>query len=110
MSLYPGDARVNPVVGGPPYILDDVAVQESMAKAMEDALSDLHQRLKGVSLPDMAKEERRLLFVAISRGILKYLSDHQIVMRASVNVTGSGVRTVHNFNMHVTLDHHDPDV
>jgi hypothetical protein len=108
MSLYPGNPRPNPTLPEPPFVLDDEAVRDSMAKEMEDALAYLYRQLKDKDLPEIAKEERRILFVAISRGLLKYLNDHQSVLRASVNVTGTGTRTVTNFNLHVTLDHHDP--
>jgi len=49
----------------------------SLAAAMETAMADEWQTVKGVPLPDMGVEDRRLLFVAISRGIFTFLKSHE---------------------------------
>jgi hypothetical protein len=73
MTLYPGYPRKV----DDQWRLDDTALEESMAMAMEQAMGDVYSKMKEQSLPDMGKEDRRLLFVAIARGILQYLDDHQ---------------------------------
>lgn len=45
----------------------------SMAEAMENALAVEYQSLKGVALPDMGEEDRRMLLVAIAQGMTKHL-------------------------------------
>jgi hypothetical protein len=59
------------------YVLDDVAVADSMAKAMEDAFDQLFATVKQSPLPEAGLQDRRLLFVAIARGVLQYLENHQ---------------------------------
>lgn len=101
MSLYPG----GPHLDNNKYVLDDVALENTMAKAIEEAMADVYQRVKNVSLPETGKEDRRLLFVSIARGILKYLSDHQGDIRANVQVTGTtGTFPVDNVNLNIVMD------
>jgi hypothetical protein len=103
MSLYPGAPRLQ----GGKQVLDDTALQNSMARAIEEAMNQLSVQLKGAPLPDVGRDDRRLLFVAISRGVLKYLRDHQ----ASITATsaGQGFRNphTHGVNLNVTMDHYD---
>ena len=49
----------------------------SMAAAIEDAMKAEWQAVKGVPLPAQGEEDRRLLFVAVARGVLTYLKAHQ---------------------------------
>lgn len=49
---------------------------DSMAKAMEDALAVLWQAKTGESLTAAAQEDRRLLFIAIAQGVVKHLKDN----------------------------------
>jgi hypothetical protein len=105
MSLYPGEPRT---VAGK-QVLDDEALKDSLAKAVEDAMDDLLFRTKGAHLPEEGREDRRLLFAAVARGVLKYLSDHQGALRAKVTVTGAaGTFDVKDFNLAVTMSQHTP--
>jgi hypothetical protein len=83
VSLYPGAPRlVNP--GDPPddfrYELDDTALEQSMAEAMEDEMRYVFEKVKRTPIPEVGQDDRRLLFVAISRGVLRCLRDHQTTM------------------------------
>ena len=49
----------------------------SLAAAIEQALGDELFAARGQSLPDTGKDDRRLLFVAIAQGVLRYLAAHQ---------------------------------
>lgn len=100
MSLYPGRAR--PVTGG--FVIDDTALANSMAKAMEEELDDLHTKLKGAALPDQGREDRRMLFVAIARGVLRYLHEHQVAVETSTE-DGDG-NHAHDVDFNVTMDSH----
>ncbi len=106
MSLYPGAPRqVNSTV-----VLDDTALQHSMALAIDDAMKDVFKQVKGRDMPDTNPEDRRILFVAIARGVLQYLSDHQGVLRANGVIDGTvATVTVRNFQLDVTMDTFNPD-
>ena len=49
----------------------------SLAEAIEIALQQEVLATKGISLPSDGQEDRRLLFVAIARGVLQYLKAHE---------------------------------
>jgi hypothetical protein len=110
MSLYPGAPRlINP--DDPPgehrYVLDDTALEQSMAKVIEEEMADIFRLVKGTPLPDSGKEDRRLLYVAISRGVLKCLRDHQVTMSITVATNGGPPRTG-RIDLNVTMDNHLP--
>ncbi len=79
--LYPGNPRK--VVEGQTekYLLDEdalkdaAALQDSLALAMENEMIGVYKKVKGTDMPAEGREDLRLLFVAISRGILWYLDD-----------------------------------
>jgi O-methyltransferase involved in polyketide biosynthesis len=50
---------------------------KSLAAAIEQALVDEWLAVKGQSLPAQGQDDRRLLFVAIAQGVLRYLKAHQ---------------------------------
>ncbi|MBN1511748.1 MAG: hypothetical protein JXB13_07020 [Phycisphaerae bacterium] len=76
MSFYPGGSR-GTRSGTYEYSLDDEAMTDSMARVMEAEMASLYRKVKEHALPDAGRLERRLLFVAIARGMLKYLHDQQ---------------------------------
>ncbi len=105
MSLYPGAPRKK--VDGQ-YVLDDEALKDSMAMAIEKAMEDVFMTIKKTSLPEVGKDDRRLLFVAIARGILQYLYDYQKDVLASVTIahkTGPSVtHTVDNLHLDIKMN------
>ena len=65
----------------------------SMAAAMEQALGEEYQIAKQAPLPATGEEDRRLLFVAIARGVLEYLKAHEDEILTSItleDLTGTG--------------------
>lgn len=106
MSLYPGAPRWDSIKAE--YDWDEQALKGSMGDAIEDAMADIYKKLKGTSLPVVGKEDRRILFVAIARGILKYLEDHETELLLGVTIThatGSHVtHTVSNLNLNIQMD------
>ena len=72
----------------------------SMAAEIEAAMQDEWQTVKGKPLPaPLGREDRRILFVAIARGVLKYLHDHQIdIGTNSVNAGGVGDTHSHHLD------------
>jgi hypothetical protein len=57
----------------------------SMAEAIEIALRQ-ELAARGEVLPAKGEEDRRMFFVAISRGVLQYLKDHQAEMLTSITL------------------------
>lgn len=104
MTLYPGGPRQ---VDGK-YVLDDTALQDTLARAIEEEMADMFQKVKGKPLPAVGKEDRRLLFVAIARGVLKYLEGHQNDILASVAIKHTAgpsvMHTVSNVDLNIMLD------
>jgi hypothetical protein len=102
MSLYPGAPRLDE---NNRHVLDDLALQQSMALAIEVAMNDVFQKVKGTPVPEVGKEDRRLLFVAISRGVLQYLESHQVTMNTTLAANGGPPRTG-SIDLMVTMDRH----
>ena len=48
----------------------------SMAYEMDEAMKTEWHRVKGEDLSPMPSEDRRILFVAVARGVLRYLQKH----------------------------------
>jgi hypothetical protein len=99
MSLYPGAPRWDSAKER--CVLDDQALQQSMALAMEKAMKHVFKKVKGTDLPKAGEEDRWLLFVAISRGILQYLHANQGAI--TVTSAGQGSHT-HSVNLNVKVD------
>lgn len=49
----------------------------SMAAEMEKVMESEMQALKGHGLPEMGRDERRVMLVAVARGMLNYLKQHE---------------------------------
>ena len=58
----------------------------SMTQAMENALAEEYQSLKGEALPAMGEEDRRMLLVAIAQGVTKHLVDNLDAFQMTVDV------------------------
>ncbi len=51
--------------------------QGSMAEAMEQEFNRTWRQKYGSDLPEQGREDRRVLFVSIARGVVLYLKEHQ---------------------------------
>lgn len=100
MSIYPGEPRKD----AGKWVLDDQALTDSMALVIEEEMDDLLTALKGKGLPDAGEEDRRILFVAIARGIVKYLSDHQQDFQIQSAVPPGPYPHTHSLALQVELD------
>jgi len=62
----------------------------SLAAAMELAMQEEWQAVKGVALPGQGSEDRRLLFVAFARGLFVYLKAHEdeLITRLTLHEEG----------------------
>jgi len=83
MALTPGTPRK---INGE-YRLDDATLTDSMALVIDNEMKELYRKIKGTTLPDIGQEDRRMLFTAISRGILKYLRDHAADFLNAITIT-----------------------
>ena len=70
------------------------AFAASMAEAMEQELRALNIAAGLGDLPDTNIDDRRRLFIAIARGVIQHMKDNQGAFRITVDVTGTGLRTV----------------
>ena len=78
MSLYPGAPAYDALTDKYEWSDTELELADSMAKEIEDALQDIYSKINnGKIIGDVGKEDRNLLFVAISRGILNYLKNHK---------------------------------
>jgi hypothetical protein len=62
----------------------------SLAAAIERALADEWQTVKGQALPSDGRDDRRLLFVAIAQGVLRYLKAHENDLLSSITLDQGG--------------------
>ena len=62
----------------------------SLAAAMEHAMQTEWQAVKGVALPNLGVEDRRLLFVAIARGLFEYLKVHENELMTDITLREPG--------------------
>jgi hypothetical protein len=56
----------------------------ALTDAIEAAYETEWPKVKSNPLPDAGKEDRRLLFAGVARGILQYLSDHRDELLTSI--------------------------
>ncbi len=84
------------------------AIEESMAAAIEDQMKKLFEEVKKTNIPDIGKEDRKILFVAIARGILQYLNDNQNLINITFKFQGPAsnqpIEITANVNMNIDMD------
>lgn len=71
---------------------DDIA--DSMASLIEAAMLDEWSHRYGEELPEDGREDRRILFKAIARGVLGYLEAHQGDIRTTTGLIDSHDHTL----------------
>ncbi len=62
----------------------------SLTDAIEAAYETEWPKVKSHPLPDAGKDDRRLLFAGIARGILQYLSDHHDELLTNITTLDAG--------------------
>ena len=75
---------------------------DSMAAKIETEFETLWFNIYNTYLPDERKNERRILFVAIARGILSYLNEHKTDIEIGDTDTGGFVHD-HDVDLNVIL-------
>jgi hypothetical protein len=63
----------------------------SLAEAIDNAMKQEWQAVKGVPLPSQGEEDRRLLFAAISQGIFVFLKAHEDELMNNISLEDVGI-------------------
>jgi len=64
-----------------------------LANVMADELDEAWQEVKGVAFPGGNREDARVMFLAVARGLLLYLEQHKGDMVANVTIDRGGGAT-----------------
>ena len=79
---------------------------DGLANAFESALPQAWLDVKHVPLPPGDPNDRKPLFLAIARGLLKYIHDHQLdtisKMDLSIGTTTPVTNSVSNLQLNIT--------
>ncbi|MGH8105650.1 MAG: hypothetical protein ACREO1_10595 [Arenimonas sp.] len=71
----------------------------SLAEAMDNAMKQEWQAVKGVPLPSQGQEDRRLLFAAISQGIFVFLKAHEDELMNNITLEDVGIGSPKNYDV-----------
>ena len=74
----------------------------ALTYAIDKAFGTEWTKSKGGSAPDAGKDDRRLMFAAVARGILEYLSAQQSDLIASVTLTDTAGNASITYNASAT--------
>jgi hypothetical protein len=77
-------------------------VLNELTDAIDKAFGTEWTNSKGGTAPDAGKDDRRLMFAAVARGILEYLSAHQSDFIASLTLTDTAGNSSINYNASAT--------
>jgi len=69
---------------------------KGMADKISAAMGQLFKEKKGLALPGAGKEDREMLFLAISLGILRYLEENESNMINKITLTQTGTTDVYD--------------
>ena len=77
---------------------------DTLAGRMDEEFKALFEATKGMKLPTDAAsvEDRRIMFVAIARGTLRYLAEHRGEIDVSQETAGSIVNSDHSHQLEFT--------
>lgn len=69
---------------------------DAMTDAIETAYAAEWSKVKPSPLPDAGKDDRRLIFAGVARGVLQYLSDHhnELLTTLKVQIEGGDEMTL----------------
>jgi hypothetical protein len=74
-------------------------VANDMAQAMVDQLDEAWQQVKGEPFPGGSRDDARIMFLAVARGLLLYLEAHPNDMVSSITLSGGSAQTVNSINV-----------
>jgi hypothetical protein len=76
-------------------------VAEDLANAMMDQLDEAWELVKGDPIPSPPGEDAKIMFLAIARGLLIYMEQHQNDMVSTVALGGGGAVNVTSLNLNI---------
>jgi hypothetical protein len=76
-------------------------VASDMAQAMVDQLDEAWQIVKGEPFPGGSREDARIMFLAVARGLLVYMEAHQNDMVNTVTLSGGSAQTVTAIDLNI---------
>jgi len=71
----------------------------SLAEAMDNAMKQEWQAVKGVPLPSAGQDDRRLLFAAIAQGLFVYLKAHEDELMNNITLEDTGLSSSKNYGV-----------
>ena len=78
-------------------------IASEMADAMVDQLDEAWQQVKGEPFPGGSREDARIMFLAVARGLLIYMEAHQNDTITSIALSGGSAQTVNSMNLNIVL-------
>ena len=76
-------------------------VANDLANAMVDQLDEAWQIVKGEPFPGGSRDDAKVMFLAIARGLLSYMEQHQNDMVSSVALGGGSAVNVNSLNLDI---------
>jgi hypothetical protein len=77
-------------------------VASDMAQAMVDQLDEAWQQVKGEPFPGGSRDDARIMFLAVARGLLIYMEAHQNDMVNTIALSGGSAQTVNSLDLNIT--------
>ena len=76
-------------------------IANDLANAMMNQLDEAWQIVKGEPIPSPPGDDARVMFLAIARGLLIYMEQHQNDMVSTVALGGGSVVNVTSLNLNI---------
>ena len=77
-------------------------VASDLADAMVAQLDEAWQIVKGEPFPGGSRDDAKIMFLAVARGLLIYMEQHQNDMVSTVALSGGGAQNVTSMNLNIT--------
>lgn len=76
-------------------------IASEMADAMVGQLDEAWQQVKGEPFPGGSREDARIMFLAVARGLLIYMEAHQNDTISNIALSGGSPQTVTSMNLNI---------
>jgi hypothetical protein len=76
-------------------------VANDLANAMVDQLDEAWQIVKGEPFPGGSRDDARIMFLAVARGLLIYMEQHQNDMVSTVTLGAGSAQNVTALNLNI---------
>lgn len=76
-------------------------IADELADAMMNQLDEAWLLVKGQPIPNTPGEDAKVMFLAIARGLLSFMEQHQNDMVSSVALGGGSAVTVNSLNLDI---------